>query len=271
MKINFCDSGIKIKKKNKGKFTDYCGGKVTDECIQKGKNSSNPTTRKRATFAANVRAWKHKNGGSVSKPFNHRSILDNGWISTKELKKKHPQLGIFQDGGFLVDYQSVQKPETSHKNWFDLLEEPDFEEPDFKEQSVPVKQFRYKYPTQASSNSGVVDLARKFLGTKYTWGGTNPNQGFDCSGLIQYVYKQKGINLPRTVRQLANVGTQVSLQDAKPGDLVIQASKASPTGRHVRLVSKVDNGQIYTIDARGRKYGVVEEPLSGNTISVRRV
>ena len=49
---------IHIKKKNRGKFTDYCGGKVTEECIRRGKNSSNPTTRKRATFAANARKWK---------------------------------------------------------------------------------------------------------------------------------------------------------------------------------------------------------------------
>ena len=52
-------SGIKIKKENKGKFTDYCGGKVTSECISKGKNSSSATIRKRATFAANARKWKH--------------------------------------------------------------------------------------------------------------------------------------------------------------------------------------------------------------------
>jgi hypothetical protein len=47
--------GIHIKKKNRGKFTEYCGGKVTEECIRKGKNSSDPTTRKRATFADNAR------------------------------------------------------------------------------------------------------------------------------------------------------------------------------------------------------------------------
>ena len=58
-------SGIHIKKKNRGKFTSYCGGKVTDECIQKGKNSSNPAIRKRATFAANARKWKHKEGGII--------------------------------------------------------------------------------------------------------------------------------------------------------------------------------------------------------------
>ena len=52
-------SKIRIKKKNRGKFTDYCGGNVTSECIQRGKNSSDPAVRKRATFAANARKWKH--------------------------------------------------------------------------------------------------------------------------------------------------------------------------------------------------------------------
>lgn len=50
---------IHIKKENRGKFTDYCGGKVTSECIARGKASSNPVIRKRATFAANSRRWKH--------------------------------------------------------------------------------------------------------------------------------------------------------------------------------------------------------------------
>lgn len=50
---------IHIKKANRGKFTDYCGGKVTQECINRGKNSPNPKIRKRATFASNARKWKH--------------------------------------------------------------------------------------------------------------------------------------------------------------------------------------------------------------------
>lgn len=57
-------SKIHIKKENRGKFTKYCHGKVTDECIRKAKASGNPTLVKRATFAANARKWKHQNGGS---------------------------------------------------------------------------------------------------------------------------------------------------------------------------------------------------------------
>jgi hypothetical protein len=50
---------IHIKKKNRGKFTDYCGGEVTQACINRAKKSKNSTLRKRATFADNARKWKH--------------------------------------------------------------------------------------------------------------------------------------------------------------------------------------------------------------------
>lgn len=67
--IDFFKSGnkIKIKKKNIGSFTRYCNGKVTEECIRKGKNSSNPTTRKRANFAWVARhKFKHEDGGKLN-------------------------------------------------------------------------------------------------------------------------------------------------------------------------------------------------------------
>ena len=69
--------GIHIKKENRGKFTDYCGGNVTQECIQRGKNSSNPTIRKRATFAQNVRSFKHSFGGLLA-DINYIKDMFNG-------------------------------------------------------------------------------------------------------------------------------------------------------------------------------------------------
>ena len=50
---------ISIRKENEGKFTAYCKGKITEECIQKGKNSPDPKIRKRATFCDNARKWNH--------------------------------------------------------------------------------------------------------------------------------------------------------------------------------------------------------------------
>lgn len=64
---------IYIKKSNRGKFTEYCGGNVTQECIQRGKNSPDPKIRKRATFASNARKWKHQSGGVVGP---HTSKID---------------------------------------------------------------------------------------------------------------------------------------------------------------------------------------------------
>lgn len=88
-------SGIHIKKENRGKFTETKKrtGKTTEELT----HSKNPLTRKRAIFAQNAKKWKHEDGGEVHKPNNHRSILDNGWFKTKDLKKNHPL--TYQQGG----------------------------------------------------------------------------------------------------------------------------------------------------------------------------
>lgn len=84
---------IHIKKSNRGKFTDYCGGKVTSECIQRGKNSPNPDIRKRATFAANARKWKHEKGGAFVKGVN---VLDSNPKAYKHVKKKYK---MYDSGG----------------------------------------------------------------------------------------------------------------------------------------------------------------------------
>ena len=93
-------SGIHIKEENKGKFTETKKrtGKSTEELT----HSKNPLTRKRAIFAQNSKKWKHEDGGSVHKPYGHRAITDNGWISTKELKRNHP---LFKDGGMIPKFQ----------------------------------------------------------------------------------------------------------------------------------------------------------------------
>ena len=88
-------SGIHIKKENEGKFTETKKktGKTTEELT----HSKNPLTRKRAIFAQNSRKFKHEDGGLVHKPNGHRSVLDNGWFKTKDLKKNHPL--VYQQGG----------------------------------------------------------------------------------------------------------------------------------------------------------------------------
>lgn len=98
-------SGIHIKKENRGKFTETKKrtGKTTEELT----HSKNPLTRKRAIFAQNAKKWKHEDGGELHKPNGHRSILDNGWFKTKDLKKNHP-LTYQQGGNFQISNSQPQ-------------------------------------------------------------------------------------------------------------------------------------------------------------------
>ncbi len=74
-----------------------------------------------------------------------------------------------------------------------------------------------------AANANAVDVARRYLGVPYLFGGTNPRVGLDCSGLVQLVYQQLGIQLPRTAQQQYNATVRVGEADLRPGDLVFFA------------------------------------------------
>jgi cell wall-associated NlpC family hydrolase len=74
----------------------------------------------------------------------------------------------------------------------------------------------------AGEYTGVVSIALQYLGVPYVWGGASPRTGFDCSGLVKYVFAQVGVSLPHnTVAQWNDpAGVPVSRNDLQPGDLV---------------------------------------------------
>ena len=168
------------------------------------------------------------------------------------------------------EIQSMQQPtqevEDSDIDW-SFLDEP--------EQDVQEPTFNYtpfKSENISSAAQKVINQARQFLGGKYSWGGSSPSSGFDCSGLIKYVFNSVGIDLPRTATQQGKVGQEINLQQAQPGDIIWFGSKNSPSGQHIGLISRIDNGQIYIIDAAGKKLGIVERQLPNLQIkSVRRI
>jgi peptidoglycan DL-endopeptidase CwlO len=88
----------------------------------------------------------------------------------------------------------------------------------------------YDGPTGAD----VVAEARKYLGVPYLWGGTDPKQGLDCSGLVQLVYKNLGIDLPRVSYEQATAGRPVDgLANAKPGDILAFNSPVDHVGIYI--------------------------------------
>ncbi|AHN23590.1 peptidoglycan-binding protein [Lysinibacillus sphaericus] len=71
-----------------------------------------------------------------------------------------------------------------------------------------------------ASSGGAISTAKQFLGRAYVWGGSNPTTGFDCSGLVQWSYKQAGVSLPRTASQQYLATQRISASEARVGDLV---------------------------------------------------
>jgi cell wall-associated NlpC family hydrolase len=72
---------------------------------------------------------------------------------------------------------------------------------------------------EATRGRAVVAVAKQYVGAPYRWGGSSP-EGFDCSGLVRYVYAQVGVSLPHNAAQQYRLGTPVAREDLEPGDLV---------------------------------------------------
>ena len=110
-------------------------------------------------------------------------------------------------------------------------------------------------PVLGVERPGVVPVARQFVGvTPYLWGGTTP-AGFDCSGLVQYVYREAyGINLPRTSRQQFHAGVFIPLSHRhlmRPGDLVFFSSTGRPENIH-HVGIYIGNNRIIHAPSSGR-------------------
>jgi cell wall-associated NlpC family hydrolase len=89
--------------------------------------------------------------------------------------------------------------------------------------------------TSLSRAQNVVLNAMGFLDIPYRWGGSTPESGFDCAGLVQYVFKQAvGASLPRTTYAMVKISQSISHSDLQPGDLVFFNTMRRPNS-HVGI------------------------------------
>lgn len=108
--------------------------------------------------------------------------------------------------------------------------------------------------TGGATGADVVADAQKYLGIPYVWGGTNPATGLDCSGLVQRVYADLGVTLPRVSGQQAQMGQPVaSLAQAQPGDILAFGSPVHHVGIYV------GNGMM------------IDAPQTGDHVRVQKV
>lgn len=108
------------------------------------------------------------------------------------------------------------------------------------------------------SDNEIVNYSYNFLGAPYLWGGTTPS-GFDCSGLVQYVYAHFGVKIKRTTYEQIRDGVEVERNKLQPGDLVFFGTKADPhhvgmyigEGRYIHAPRTGDVVKISSLNSRG--------------------
>jgi NlpC/P60 family len=106
--------------------------------------------------------------------------------------------------------------------------------------------------------AGAVKLAREYLGTPYVWGGENPG-GFDCSGLLQYVYAKQGVQIPRTTYDQFHAGRPVPKGRLRPGDAVFFTG-SDPRGNLPGHVGIYIGQGLY-----------IQSPRSGDVVKISRL
>ncbi len=112
-------------------------------------------------------------------------------------------------------------------------------------------------PARETLGRQIVSYARHFLGVRYSWGGTSPRTGFDCSGLVRFVYGHFGIALPHSSWADLGLGHRVPRRGLEPGDLVFFAG-ASHVGIYAgggRFIDAPHSGAAVQVTTMHGWYG----------------
>lgn len=112
-------------------------------------------------------------------------------------------------------------------------------------------------PPDSVRTHKLVKTAYAQMGKRYRSGGCSPRQGFDCSGLVWWAYRQNGIKVPRITADQARTGRKVSKKAARPGDILVFRTGRSPRGLHTGIYAGEEK--------------FIHSPSSGKTVCLERL
>ena len=131
--------------------------------------------------------------------------------------------------------------------------------------------------TDSVTGDSIIQFARTLIGIRYRTATSDPLVGFDCSGFVNYVFKNFNFDVPRSSQDFANIGERIRLEDAKPGDIIIFTS---PTHHHrighvgIVLCNEGDDFQ-FIHSTSGKEHGVtitaMDETYRRRFVTVIRV
>lgn len=131
-------------------------------------------------------------------------------------------------------------------------------------------------PGPAASATAVITTGDGYVGTRYTYGGSTPQSGFDCSGFVKFVFGRNGVTLPRTSRQQATTGKSVAakLDGLRAGDLLF-FSQSGDAVDHVAIYAGNDRILHSTSSGGGVRYDDLDSPrgkwFRDRLVAARRV
>ena len=175
--------------------------------------------------------------------------LANGWLKVNY----NGQTGYISAN--LLSNSKVQKPQEVVQNNSNNNQQNN----GVQAQKTEV-QIQQQTPAPQASGSGqsVANIAASMIGNPYVWGGTAPG-GFDCSGLVQYAYRQVGVNIARTTYGQAGNGYSVGLGNLQAGDILLFSYNGSID--HVGIVTDSSGNFVHaSTPSTGVTTGNVYDP-----------
>jgi len=113
--------------------------------------------------------------------------------------------------------------------------------------------------TDSVSSDSLLAFARSLMGIRYRAGSASPSNGFDCSGFVSYVFKSFNFDVPRSSSDFATIGQTISLENARPGDIILFTGTKSHhlhSIGHVGIVCCNEGGLTFIHSTSGKEHGV---------------
>ncbi|WP_040396975.1 C40 family peptidase [Anaerococcus senegalensis] len=178
--------------------------------------------------------------------------LANGWLKVNY----NGQTGYISAN--LLSNSKVQKPQEVVQNNTNNRNNNQQNNNLQAEQTVTQTKQQTPAPQASGSGQSVANIAASMIGNPYVWGGTAPG-GFDCSGLVQYAYRQVGVNIARTTYGQAGNGYSVGLGNLQAGDILLFSYNGSID--HVGIVTDSSGNFVHaSTPSTGVTTGNVYDP-----------
>jgi len=204
--------------------------------------------------------------------------VDNGYeIEVKEFEESFAQADDIKPKEITDEIDKYDGMATKEEGDALILERLSPEEiAEFKANDIeiaqPIKEPIMPTPEITATVGNIVERAQVLQGNKYVWGGTDLKTGADCSGLVQSIHKEQGINLPRTAwgQAKGSQGKNIAFDDMQIGDTIYfkpsQIGKKYAPVTHTGIITAIRDGKYIMTHAKGKKYGTVTEELSPSYI-----